>query len=90
MALRTVARDTAYVVISSRSDGIAVSGASSVVASSASASRSCACLGRGPSATIWATKNLSTSCSIGLVRSGTYQWIMSGTPHTCQALRGAE
>ena len=46
---RTVARDRAYVVISSRSDGIASPGLSSSVASAVSSVVSCRCLGSGPS-----------------------------------------
>ena len=49
MARRTVARETAYVSISSRSEGIARSGASSVAAIVASTARSCVCFGSAPS-----------------------------------------
>ena len=49
MARRTVARETAYVSMSSRSEGIALSGARSVAAIAASTARSWACLGSAPS-----------------------------------------
>ena len=70
MALRTVARETSYVVMSSRSEGIEAPGPRSRVASSASTSLSCTCLGRGPSSILRGHVVLSTSDgSIGTVWS---------------------
>ena len=49
MARRTVERETAYASMSSRSEGIAESGARSVAAILASTARSCTCFGSAPS-----------------------------------------
>ena len=81
IALRTVARETSYVAISSRSDGMAAPGPRSRVATSASTSLSWTCLGRGPSSMLRA---ISTSRRFAkpLVRSGTYQLEHGSSPPT--------
>ena len=85
IALRTVARETSYVAISSRSEGIAASGPSSRTARSASTSLSCACLGRGPSVitrpgALLGQRGPLDGRKSRLVRSGTYQLRMIVAP----------
>ena len=89
--LRTVSRETLYVDISSRSDGIAAPGPSSRAASSSSTARSCTCLGSGPSVIrVWATRRPRNLPSRFVGMTGTVWYVPVenvGSPRGCQEHR---